>query len=45
MKFGTIRILAPYSGKTIKISIFLKIQDGSSRHLENHKNRDISATV
>ena len=24
---------------------FLKIQDGGSRHLENHKNRDISATV
>jgi len=23
----------------------LKIQDGGSRHLENHKNRDISATV
>jgi len=24
---------------------FLKIQDGGGRHLENHKNRDISATV
>jgi len=24
---------------------FLKIQDGGSRHLENHKNRDISTTV
>jgi len=24
---------------------FFKIQDGSSRHVENHKNRDISATV
>jgi len=24
---------------------FLKIQDGGSRHLENHKNRDIPATV
>jgi len=23
----------------------LKIQDGGSRHLENHKHRDISATV
>jgi len=23
----------------------LKIQDGGSRHVENHKNRDISATV
>jgi len=24
---------------------FLKIQDGGGRHLDNHKNRDISATV
>ena len=24
---------------------FLKIQDGGSRHLENHKNRDISVAV
>jgi len=24
---------------------FLKIQDGGSRHLENQKNRDISAAV
>jgi len=24
---------------------FLKIQDGGGRHLENYKNRDISATV
>ena len=24
---------------------FLKIQDGGSRHLENHKNCDISATA
>jgi len=24
---------------------FLKIQDGGSRHLENHRNRDISAAV
>jgi len=24
---------------------FLKIQDGGSRHLENHKNRDIAATL
>jgi len=24
---------------------FLKIQNGGGRHLENHKNRDISATV
>jgi len=24
---------------------FLKIEDGGDRHLENNKNRDISATV
>jgi len=24
---------------------FLKIQDGAGHHLENHKNRDITATV
>jgi len=29
--------LAPYSGKVVKISIFLQIQDGGSRHVENHK--------
>jgi len=27
------------------IAIFVIFQDGGSRHLENHKNRDISATV
>jgi len=37
--------LALYSGKTIKNFEFLKIQDGGTRHQENHKNRDISATV
>jgi len=25
--------------------LILKIQDGGSRHFENHKNRDISVTV
>ena len=30
----------PYSGPTVKIWNFSKIQDGGSRHLENHKNRD-----
>jgi len=37
--------LAHYKGSTVKILEFLKIQDGGSRHVENHKNRDISATV
>jgi len=30
---------------SVKILNFLKIQDGGGRHLENHKNRDIPATV
>jgi len=37
--------IGPYSGSTVKILKFLKIQDGGCRHLENHKNRDISAAV
>jgi len=46
MKFGMMTHIGPlHSGKTIKISSFMKIQDGGSCHLENHKNRDISATV
>jgi len=45
MTFGTMTHIGPYSGSTAKISNFLKIQDGGSRHLENHKNRDISAAV
>ena len=28
-----------------RFRFFLKIQDGGSRHVENYKNRDISATV
>ena len=35
--------IVPYSESTVKI--ILKIQDGGSRHLENHKNRDISVAV
>jgi len=35
----------PYRGSFVKITIFLKIQHGEGRHVENHKNRDISATV
>jgi len=46
MKFGRVtHIGPPYSGLIVKISNSLKIQDGGDRHLENHKNRDISATV
>ena len=30
---------------SVKISIFLKIQHGGGRHIEHHKNRDISATM
>jgi len=34
----------PTAERSLKFRIF-EIQDGGSRHLENHKNRDISATV
>jgi len=37
--------LAFFSGLTVKIFEFLKIQDGGGRHLENHKNRDIFEMV
>jgi len=37
--------LAPGTGTIVKILNFFKIRDGGGRHLENHKNRDISATV
>jgi len=35
----------PTAERPLMISNFSKIQDGGSRHLENHKNCDISATV
>jgi len=33
------------TAQTVENFEFLKIQDGASRHLENHKNRDNSTTV
>jgi len=44
MKFDTMTHIGPLQ-HTYRYFEFLKIQDGGSRHLENHKNRDISATV
>jgi len=35
----------PPQGIVRKNYDFLKIQHGGGRHVENHKNRDISATV
>ena len=35
----------PTADRLLKFRIFKKIEDGSSRHFENHKNRDISVTV
>jgi len=34
----------PTAERPLKFRIF-EIQDGGSRHLENHKNRDITAMV
>jgi len=45
MKFGTMTHIGPLQRKGRQNFEFLKIQDGGSRHAENHKNRDISATV
>jgi len=45
MKFGTMMHIGPLQRKDHQNFEFLKIQDGGSRHLGNHKNRDISATV
>ena len=45
MKFGIMTHIGPLQRKGRQNFEFLKIQDGGSRHLENHKNRDISATV
>jgi len=41
MKFGTVTHIASYSGPTVNILNFSKIQDGGGRHLENNKKRDI----
>jgi len=45
MKFGTVTYIGPPQGIVRKNYDFLKIQHGGGRHVENHKNRDISATV
>jgi len=45
MKFGMMTHIGPLQSKDHENFEFLKIQDGGSHHLENHKNRDISATV
>jgi len=34
----------PTAERSLKFRVF-EIQDGGSRHVENHKYRDISATV
>jgi len=45
MKFGTMTHIGPLQWIDCKKFKFLKIQDGGSRHVKNHKNRNISATV
>jgi len=35
----------PTADRPLKFDFFLEIQDGGSRHFENHKNRDISVMV
>jgi len=45
MKFDVMTHIGPLQRIGRQNFEFLKIQDGGSRHLENHKNRDISATV
>jgi len=45
MKFGTMTHIGPLQRIDRKNFEFLKIQDNGSRHLENHKNCDISAAV
>jgi len=44
-KFGTVTHIGPLQGTYRYEFEFLKIQDGGRCRLENHKNRDISATV
>ena len=45
MKFGMRTQMGPLQRIVRKNFEFLKIQDGGGCYLENHKNRDISATV
>ena len=45
MKFGTVTHIGLLQETESKNFEFLKIQDSGGRHLENHKNRNISATA
>jgi len=45
MKFGRMTHIVSLQRKGRKNFEILKIQDGGSLHVENHQNRDISATV
>jgi len=45
MKFGTTTHIGPLQWTDRQNLEFLKIQDGGSRHFENHKNCYISVTV
>jgi len=43
MKFGKMTHIGSLQSAYFQNFEFLEIQDGSGRHLENHKNCDISA--
>jgi len=45
MKFVKMTRIVPLTAKVPLKFRILKIQDGGSRYVENHKNRNISATV
>jgi len=45
MKFGTVTQIRSLRGTDRKNLEFFKNQDGGGRHLENHKNREISSTA
>ena len=44
MKFGMVTQIGPLRGIDRQNFEFFKKQDGGGRHLENHKNRDITTT-
>jgi len=43
-KVGTVTHIGPYSGPIITLK-FLKSHDAGGCHVENHRNRDMSAMV
>jgi len=45
MQFSMLTHNSPLHRTNRKLFEFLKIQDGGGRHLENHENLDVSATV